>query len=68
MTTTQFMRYERRSRRELERRRRIRDAVRAGIIIAFALLAFSIAGTMDYHDQQSELAYWAERGVSIQRW
>lgn len=68
MTTTQTLRLERRRQKELERRRRIREAVEVTIFLIFALLAFGWAGAMDYQDDQAQLDYWQSQGVTIQRW
>lgn len=68
MTTTQALRYERRRRREIERQRKLRETLLAILTILYILAAFTFAGTMDYYDDQRELAYWAERGVTVGRW
>lgn len=68
MTTTQAMRYERRRQRELERCQRIRETIQIAVFIFFALLAFCMAGTMDYQDEQAQLAHWESQGITIQRW
>ena len=68
MTEAQVLRAERRQMvAERRRQRRIETALTIlGIILAIA--AFAIAGTMDYNDEMRDLAFWAERGVTIQRW
>lgn len=38
------------------------------LLLALVLAAFAMAGTMDYHDDQAALEYWAKRGITIQRW
>ena len=68
MTAQQAMRYERRRQRELEQRKQFRDTITAILVILFILAAFALAGAMDYQDEMNQLAYWAERGVTIQRW
>lgn len=68
MTIAQQMRLERRRRRELERKRRIREAIQITVFILLAILAFGWAGSMDYQDEVNQLNYWQERGVTIQRW
>ena len=68
MTATQALRRERRRQRELQRRQDVRDAITGALVIVIILALLAIAGTMDYHDDQMQLAYWAERGVIVQRW
>ena len=51
----------------LEREQRVESLKLIGFIV-FMLVAFGIAGACDYHDEQAACGYWAERGVSIQRW
>ena len=67
MTTTQTLRYERR-RIAIERRQQaLRDAIvgiLAGLLI---LIAFGIAGSMEYPDEQREIDQWAERGITVVR-
>lgn len=67
MTATQTLRYERR-RIALERRQKaLRDAIvgiLAGLLI---LIAFGIAGSMEYPDEQREVSQWAERGITVVR-
>lgn len=66
--TTQAMRRERRAQRaEAERTERIQLAMSA-LLLVFLFLAFCFSGTSDFIDDQRELAYWAGRGVTIQRW
>lgn len=68
MSTTQAMRYERRAARAAqERRERCEMAAGIAALIVF-LLAFAIAGTMDFQDEQRELAFWESQGITIQRW
>lgn len=67
MTATQTLRYERR-RIALERKQQaLRDAIvgiLAGLLI---LIAFGIAGSMEYPDEQREVSQWAERGITVVR-
>lgn len=67
MTATQTLRYERR-RIALERRQQaLKDAIvgiLAGLLI---LIAFGIAGSMEYPDEQHEVDQWAERGITVVR-
>lgn len=55
MTAAQWERMERRRvREELERKRRL-DAALGLLMVAVALLAFALAGTMDCHDRTQGL-------------
>ena len=67
MTAQQAMRYERRRQRELQRQREIKDTLMGILVILFILAAFAFAGTMDYHDEQAQLAYWESQGIHIAR-
>ena len=68
MTATQTMRYQRRVARVAQERRERTERALAVALLLFMLVAFAIGGTMDYHDDQAELANWQELGVTIQRW
>lgn len=68
MAAQQALRYERRAQRELQRRQQVRETVLAILFILYILVAFAIAGTSDFHDEQSEIAYWESQGVTIHRW
>lgn len=68
MTAQQALRYERRRRQELERRQNMRNLALVILLAIYLIFAFAVAGTMDYQDETRELALWAERGVTIQRW
>ncbi|MBR3234591.1 MAG: hypothetical protein IKG11_03145 [Atopobiaceae bacterium] len=68
MTPQQALREERRHQRELQRRRQVIETVLAFIFVLALLVAFAIAGTCDYEDEQASLAYWESQGVTIQRW
>ena len=67
MTAQQAMRYERRRQRELQRREDIKSTVYAILVLAFIFAAFAFAGTLDYQDEQREIAYWESRGIHIVR-
>ncbi|MBQ9317405.1 MAG: hypothetical protein IJ203_11375 [Atopobiaceae bacterium] len=67
MTAQQAMRMKRR-RIQAEQQRKERIELLAGIAaLIFILIAFAIAGTMDYQDEQRELAYWESQGIHIVR-
>lgn len=70
MTKSQALRYERRRQEELQRQRArqaLKDAI-VGILVMLALIAlFAIVGTMDYEDEQREIAYWESHGIHIAR-
>lgn len=68
MEQIRLMRYERHRQRELERQRKVRDFIIFLLTATLTLLAFSVAGTSDLQDEQRQLDYWADRGVTIQRW
>ena len=68
MTAQQALRQERRQQRELQRKQQAREMFLAFLTLLLILAAFTFAGTQDYIDEQRELAYWAERGITIQRW
>lgn len=51
----------------MRRDQRVEFAVYA-VAILIILLMFGFAGSMDYADEQREIAYWAERGIEIARW
>ena len=68
MTATQMMRYERRVAKAAQERREREELVAAILALLLILTAFAIAGTMDFHDEARDLAYWRDRGVIVQRW
>ena len=68
MTAQQALRYERRAQRELQRKQQVRETVLAILFILYIFVAFAIAGTSDFHDEQREIAYWESQGVTIHRW
>lgn len=68
MTATQTMRYKRRVARVAQERRERTERALAVVLLLFMLIAFAIGGTMDYHDDQAELASWQELGITVQRW
>ena len=39
-----------------------------GVVAMVVLVVFGLLGSMEYADEQAELAYWAERGVTVSRW
>ena len=55
MTEMQMIRIERRERMEMRRRERRAEAVRAALIVALLLLAYALAGTLDYADRSEGL-------------
>ena len=68
MTATQAMRYQRRqARAERERQQRIETAKGIAALL-LVLLAFLVAGTIEYPDGQAEVARWESQGVTIHRW
>lgn len=68
MTARQALRHERRQMlAERKRRERIQMA-KALLVVVFVIALYALAGTMDYHDDQTQLASWAEQGIAIQRW
>lgn len=68
MTASQYQRYlARQRRREQERRERIETA-KGLIALALMVLAFLLAGTLEYQDTLAERSYWADRGVYEQEW
>ena len=68
MSSTQAARMARRERERQIRRERTIETIKGIVLLALVLLAFGIAGTIDRADDQRELAYWADRGVEVQRW
>ena len=67
MTNAQARAHRRADRAAKERQERI-NLLLAILFLVYVFFAFGIAGACDYADDQRELAYWAERGVTIQRW
>lgn len=68
MSTTQAMRYRRRAARVAQERRE-RCEMAAGIAaLVFMLLAFAIAGTMDYQDEKAQAEFWHAQGIELQEW
>lgn len=48
-------------------RQALKDAI-VGILVMLVLIAlFAIVGTMDYEDEQREIAYWESQGIHIAR-
>lgn len=68
MTQAQVLRQHRREQRLERERAERRENVMALLFLMALLLAFAIAGTVDYQTEQTEIARWQERGVTIQRW
>ena len=56
MTESQMLRYERRERLAQIKRERMIETIKAAILIVLMLVAFAIAGTMDFADRESNLA------------
>lgn len=56
MTTTQALRMERRAARRAQERERRMKAVKAAVVIVGMLLAFGLAGAVDYHDRAMDLS------------
>ena len=68
MSTTQAMRCRRRAARVAQERRE-RCEMAAGIAaLVFMLLAFAIAGTMDYQDEKAQAEFWLAQGIELQEW
>lgn len=52
---------------EQRARQALREAI-IGMLVTLILIAlFSIVGTMDYQDEQREIAYWESQGIHIAR-
>lgn len=73
MTNAQALRLERRRREEMLARRAqtaIGEAIviMAMLLIAIALMCVAEGGVSDAELEAREVAYWAEQGVTIQRW
>ena len=74
MTETQALicqrrqaRLERRQERIEQERRELRETILGIVALIFLLMAFIWAGTMDYQDEQREIAYWESQGIHIVR-
>ena len=68
MSTTQAMRYRRRAARVAQERRE-RCEMAAGIAaLVIMLVAFAIAGTMDYQDEKAQAEFWHAQGIELQEW
>ena len=73
MTNSQALRLERRRREEMLAKR-ARLALHETILlilmllVAIALMCVAEGGVSDAEIEARELAYWAEQGVTIQRW
>lgn len=39
-----------------------------GVVALIVLAVLGLVGSKDYADDQAQLAWWAERGVTIARW
>ena len=68
MTKSQTMRLERRAARVAQERKHAFDMAVGIATLLFILLAFALAGTSDFQNEQRELAYWESQGVTITRW
>lgn len=68
MTAAQALRHERRQMLAEKRRRERIQMAKAILAVIFVLALYALAGTMDYHDDQAQLAFWEEQGVTVQRW
>ena len=55
MTENQMLRAERRALMEMHRRERRAEAVKAALVILGLLLAYALAGTLDYADRAEGL-------------
>lgn len=51
----------------MRRERRI-ETIKGIAAILLALAIFCIAGTLDFHDEQSEISRWESQGITIARW
>lgn len=67
MTTKAALRYQRRAERAARERQERTEAVKAALFGLLILLAFLLAGTADYQEEQRQIAYWADRGVTVSR-
>lgn len=68
MTAAQALRRERRMAEVQMRRQRRIQAAKGAALIALLLMAFALAGTMDYQDAQTQAEYWEELGVTLRGW
>lgn len=68
MTPAQELRLERRRAVAEMRRERRLAIIKGTIAVLLALAAFCVAGTLDYHDEQAELARWESLGITVARW
>lgn len=68
MTEAQIMRYKRRAERAAKERKERLDTALGILILVLFLAAFALAGTIDREIERHDLAFWAERGVTVQRW
>lgn len=68
MTAQQALRAERRRMLAEKRRQHIIEDLLTLLGLIAIILAFAIAGTMDYYDEQAQHAHWAEQGVTLGRW
>lgn len=46
---------------------KLRNAALGLLFVSLLLLAFGFAGACDYEDERAEQAYWAERGIELER-
>jgi hypothetical protein len=53
------------SRRAIAHREQRWEEFKAIIGIALAVLAFMLAGTLDYQDERAQAERWEERGITI---
>ena len=53
---------------EQRARQALKDAIVGILVTLLILAAFAFAGTMDYQDEQAEIAYWESQGITIHRW
>ena len=68
VTEGQAIRARKRAERAAQVRQERRETLTALAALALIIALLAAVGTMDYQIEQQEIAYWQERGVSIQRW
>lgn len=68
MTESQRTRQERRERERQQRRKSALQIVLGIIALALLLVIYGIAGAEDRRTEESQIAYWESRGVTIARW
>ena len=67
MTITQATGARHVSRRAQVQRERRWEEIKTIAVIVFLMLAFMFAGTLDYQDEQREMEYWHNQGITVTR-